>query len=394
MCKTKIPGLKQITPLKVSKTCEKLVYQPEKSSEKIIKITGFHSTSLLFTDKRIYVLDHLKNQMTLKSEKEYSFRQVSMVNETSIFFIDKENYLYYMSCITEGSTKKMVDSALEDPVFLNNNGNYSIVRHHDPYSEYAYRIFGSVIPKFEWNQTIIYQNNSFHTGLTLNNTIIFYGNKNYMYYKTDLGGFVRSQVFNVDNLFSVAFSSKKGENSIIILQGDELKFMIRKKVKEVKKLELECDPETRLVRMVDESHAAEFLTKLSGEELEVAHRILWHNPINLLGWVLWIFFILIGLIALMCILVHIFNYRKDSRLLEKIRQEKEEEMSRKVEDFIKKKSRNVSSENDTEDYYFEKSEEGVLDYGSLGMKKGTRSKVNEDELWRRSLAENLIKSGE
>lgn len=315
--------------------------------------------------------------MSLNSEIEYNFKCVNMINSTSLIYLTPTNNLFYIEDISKGNSISLSQDPLEKSLILKTNGNYTIVRHSDPYSNYAYRIFGSDIPIHEWDQTIIYQNSTYDVGVTLNNTIIFYGKDSYMFYKTDLGGFVRSKVIEMKNLMGVLINNEEDSNKIITFIGDDTKFNLIEEIQEIEELQLECDPETRLVRMVDESHAAEFLTKLNEEELEVAHHILWKNPVNLLGWVLWGFFSLIGLIALACILIHIFNFKKDNKLLERIQLEKEQEedISRRYEEIVKKQKSNLGSKIGKENENID------VDFGTVSL---------DSMVWKNSLAENLI----
>lgn len=162
-----------------------------------------------------------------------------------------------------------------------------------------------------------------------------------MFYKTDLGGFVRSDLydfseimgFNDTGLLSI-FYSYEPLSSLKIFHYDDKNSQLFTSTFNVTSLQMVCNPDDDFVRIVPTSHVSGFLTlpkqnsvldekgkpvsPEKGTTIFINHEIKWDNPINLYGIITWIALGAIALIFLTCVIRNILVYRKDEELMNKI----------------------------------------------------------------------------
>jgi hypothetical protein len=313
------------------KQCQPIQFVPSRAGENILKIEGFGDDVFVFTRTTVYKLSSEFHMLELNTPQQLSFNQIKMLKNRSLIYINDKNETWFASDLNFTYSRQIMQGSVISPKILESNGEFTIIRFEDYYSGHGYNIFNHSIPYHEYNQVKIYVNTSFHTGLTLNNTIIFLGDHSYMYYKTDLGGFIRSQIIESEGLMGNVYSDKV-QNAEIQFRYDRPDSHLRKEVYMVNSLKMLCQPELNAARMINSHHAAKFITKPDDRDIQIAHEIMWLNEIQPLGWIIWGVFGFIGLVALYCIVSHLVNFKKDSALLEKLKKEQEELMVREIEE--------------------------------------------------------------
>lgn len=163
-----------------------------------------------------------------------------------------------------------------------------------------------------------------------------------MFYKTDLGGFVRSGLYEISEfgfkddggLLTLFYKSEPNSGLSIFHYNSKSQQLVQSTFK-VTDLYMECEPDDDLVRMLPTTHTSFFLTlpkqdaiinQTSGLSnpfadnpiIYIDHSIKWNNPVNLYGWITWAIVGTVVLGLLSCLIKNIVGYKKDKELLKDI----------------------------------------------------------------------------
>lgn len=395
-------------------SCVAVPFSPLKDTEKIMRIQTSPNGKKIYlaTDLRIYKLDPLKGfKVALFTQRIGSepLKYVHFVKNESCIFIDNEDDLY-MAEIKEYNhidnraefkengekrqivSQKLKKESLDSPTLIRTSGEFVIIKETDPYTRSnIYTIYNSSSVKIPKIREInpIFEKKSYSNGITLNNTLILFGKKgDYLVYKTDLNGFIRSENLHEENLVGFGYFKDK-QHMIIKYFLDSNKRTLQRKIEFLSSISLTCAPHSEYITFLNHNMWAAFMTYIEdckdgvckSPPRKLGHKIIWLNKVNSYGVFSWFLSGVFGLVLLCQIIKGFFKYNRDNRLMDKVNiQDKKKQgasrsssFRRRVTDFFSRLSRdrNFSRDTDQVDMYdsFNNSyvEEGRVESKSWGL---------------------------
>ena len=288
-----------------------------------------NSQNLVFTNNAVYNLyinpTNKSNSSLIKIHPNltFNFQDVKMVDNNRVFFIAKDNHLYYVKNMSEKwCPEKLTVDPMMEPEFLTTNGDFTIIRFNDPYAGFGYLLFNKKVMDVGYEQTRLFFNQSFSKAISIYNSVIFFNNDAYMFYKTDFGGFMRTGVFEADMLLAILYKLSWDSRSFLIFKN--IDGYINLSGHEVTDYSLECQPRKRGLRLVSEVFEATFSTVDQDSSLAdeyVYHKIVWEVSIGKLGYAAWTVLTIISIIGMIIGIFQCFRFRTDSKMLKKLKEQ-------------------------------------------------------------------------
>ncbi len=328
-----------------------------------IVVNGEDNSLYVFTLTKAYILnlplkdsieDSLRTEVSLPNNP--APLQMSFLVPKSLIYLDNTDHLYFKLDLFDSNppVKVKQDAITNGTILDKQNGGTSrdwvIIRGLDDYSGYLYRIVNwtSLLSESQVNtnsEVLLGIDSRFDQAMVYNNSIAFVEKLNssnntkgkFMFYKTDLGGFVRSILYDISDLgiktdsglLSLFYRSDPTSALELFHYESKTNNLIRSTIN-VSDLNMNCDPDDILVRLLPSSHTSYFLTlpkqnaitELDRQDpstiIYIAHAIKWDNKINGYGWAAWVILGIVLLIFLACLIRNILNYSEDQELLKEI----------------------------------------------------------------------------
>lgn len=189
-----------------------------------ITVDSVNKNLIVLTSSTAYILnlplkssfeDSLKSKVNLPSNPK--IREMTLLLPSSLMYLDDTDHIYFKQDILNSDPAfKVKQDPLANATIIGSSNNGSdrdwiVIRGIDDYSGYIYRIFNwtslrnssAVNPN---NEVILGIDSPFDQAMFYNNSIVFVekafgisGNSGrFMFYKTDLGGFVRSGLYDLN----------------------------------------------------------------------------------------------------------------------------------------------------------------------------------------------------
>lgn len=336
-----------------------------------IKSLSVHSsdkTLYVFSTSQAYVLtlplkDSFEESLvnTLNLPNNPVPRQMSFLKPQSLIYLDGTNHLYFKQDLLNSDPPvkvkqdPIINGTILDKGNVGNGRDWVIVRGVDDFSGYIYRIYNWTAMSDSQtlnrnNEVTLGIDSKFDQAMVYNNSIVFIEkafcsndhNGKFMFYKTDLGGFVRSGLYEIKELglksdtgLLSLFYRSDPRSGLEVFHYDQKKEILIRSTFNVTDLMMACQPDDDLVRILPTTHTSYFLTlpkqnaiipgdySTSDERngntiIYIDHAIKWDNPINSYGYITWVLLGMIVIIFFACLVRNILGYKKDKELLNEI----------------------------------------------------------------------------